>query len=270
MTDRRFRFGAVAGAPGDAQAWAARGRSLQDHGFATLLVPDTLATPSPFLALTAAASATNTLRLGTWVLSAPLRPPAEVVRDAATLQQLSGGRLELGVGAGRPGGESDAERLGVAWGSPGRRVDQVQAALLAVRADDRPRPRLVVAASGERMLRLAGRLADTIALAVPPTCDADQLRAIARRARSLAGDEVELAVQLVGIGDDMPAWIRERMGLTPDALRARGVPTMLSGDTDRDADTLRALRSDTSISYFTIAEEYADRLAPVIARLGSE
>src|SRR4051812_37483467 len=109
MTSRRpFRFGVVAGMGGPAAAWADRARGFEEEGYSTLLVPDTLWTPSPFLALAAAAAGTSTLRLGTWVIASPFRRPAEVVRETKTLQELSGGRFELGIGAGRPGGERDA------------------------------------------------------------------------------------------------------------------------------------------------------------------
>ena len=133
MTTRRpFRFGVVAGTRGPASAWADGARRLEDEGYSTLLVPDTLWTPSPFQVLAASAAATTTLHLGTWVLASPLRRPTEVVRETKTLQELSGGRVELGVGAGRPGGERDAEALGIEWGAPGARVTQVEATLTAV------------------------------------------------------------------------------------------------------------------------------------------
>ena len=118
MTRRAFRFGAVEALRGPAAVWADGARRLEDDGYATLLTPDTLWTPSPFLALAAAAAATTTLGLGTWVIASPLRRPAEVVREVETLQELSGGRFELGIGAGRPGGEQDAEALGAPWGTP--------------------------------------------------------------------------------------------------------------------------------------------------------
>src|SRR4051794_9412489 len=154
-TPRPFRFGAVTAVHRSAASWADEARRLEADGFATILVPDTLWTPSPFLALAAAAAGTTTLRLGTWVIASPLRRPAEVVREAGTLQELSGGRLELGIGAGRPGGERDAEALGVEWGGAGSRVTQVEATLAAVGTMN-PAPWVVIAGSGDRMLSIAG------------------------------------------------------------------------------------------------------------------
>jgi alkanesulfonate monooxygenase SsuD/methylene tetrahydromethanopterin reductase-like flavin-dependent oxidoreductase (luciferase family) len=258
-----FRFGAVTAVDGDAATWASAARSLEEAGYATLLVPDTLWTPSPFLALTAAASATTTLRLGTWVLSAPLRRPAEVVREAATLQRLSDGRLELGVGAGRPGGERDAATLGATWGAPGERVGRVEQTLEAVAAGVDPVPRLVVAAAGDRMLRIAARLAQTVALPASPTADLDAVADLADRART-AGAHLELALQIVAIGDAMPGFLRGQ-GLTPDGLS--GAAAALSGDLDRDVDAVHALRERTGVSYLTVPGELAAAASPLVAAL---
>jgi len=261
-----FRFGAVAALQGPASLWAQAARALEDAGYSTLLVPDTLRTISPFPALAAAAAATTVLHVGTWVVSAPLRSPAALVRETRALQELSTGRLELGVGAGRPGGEGDAEVLGVPWGRPGVRVGQVEAALTAARGVE-PMPRLVVAAAGERMLTIAGRLADTIALPAGPMSGPDEVSALAARARMLAGEGKELSVQIAGLGDDVPAGLRGRPGMSAESMRERRVPTLLSGDPARDADALAVLRERTGISYITVPHEFAARVAPLVKLL---
>jgi alkanesulfonate monooxygenase SsuD/methylene tetrahydromethanopterin reductase-like flavin-dependent oxidoreductase (luciferase family) len=125
MIDHPFRFGVVAGHAPDAGAWAGLARRAESLGYDTLLMPDTLGTLSPFAAAAAAATATRTLRVGTYVLCAPLRTPAAVAWEAATLRTLSGGRFELGLGAGRPEAEADAVRLGVDYGTPSRRIDRL-------------------------------------------------------------------------------------------------------------------------------------------------
>jgi probable F420-dependent oxidoreductase len=263
---RPFRFGGVLSTPGDARAWADSAGRLEASGYSTLLVPDTLWTPSPFLALTAAAAGTSTLLLGTWVLSAPLRSPADVVREAKTLQQLSGGRFELGIGAGRPGGEQDAATLGVDWGSPKERVDQVRETVAAVRGQLDATP-IVIAGQGDRMLRLAGRAASTLALPASPSVNREELAALVGRVATTAGSELELALQITGVGEDVPDWLRHRMGVTPDGLRQAGAVALLSGDVERDADALERLREETGISYLTVPGDYTARLAPLVARL---
>jgi alkanesulfonate monooxygenase SsuD/methylene tetrahydromethanopterin reductase-like flavin-dependent oxidoreductase (luciferase family) len=92
----RFRFGVSAFSAPDAQA-----RRAQELGFDVLVVPDHLDESfAPIAALASAAAATSTLRLGTYVLNNDLRNPVVVAQEAITLDVLSGGRFELGLGAG--------------------------------------------------------------------------------------------------------------------------------------------------------------------------
>ncbi|NUS44097.1 MAG: LLM class flavin-dependent oxidoreductase [Mycobacteriaceae bacterium] len=86
--------------PRSGSEWVGAVQDAQRQGYDTLLLPDTLTTPSPFPALAAAAAVTTTLRLRPNVLAAPLRSPAATAREVAALQLLSDGRFELGIGAG--------------------------------------------------------------------------------------------------------------------------------------------------------------------------
>lgn len=265
-----FRFGVVSGSHGDARTWGDLARRLEGSGYSALLVPDTLYSPSPFLALTAAAAAATALHLGTWVLAAPLRSPAATVRETRTLLELSNGRFELGVGAGRPQGEQDAASLGVPWGSPGERVNAVHAVLEATRSAFGDQIPITLAASGKRMLRLAGRYADAVALPLAPTADLGGVAAAASRVRDATPAErrpLELSLQVVGVGDAVPEWLRRSAGITPEVLREAGAVGMLSGDPARDADALLALREASDVSFITVSEEYASRLAPLVAEL---
>src|SRR5436305_13287976 len=85
MTDRTFRFGVVGGQVGTADDWTTLVRRIEDAGFATLLNPDAFAVNAPFVSLAAAAAVTTNLRLGTFVLAAPLRTPAGIAWEAASL-----------------------------------------------------------------------------------------------------------------------------------------------------------------------------------------
>lgn len=265
-----FRFGVVSGAHGDARAWGETARRLETRGYSALLIPDTLFTPSPFLALTAAAAATTTLHMGTWVLSAPLRTPAQTVRETRTIAELSNGRFELGIGAGRPQGDGDAATLGVAWGSPRERVDRVQATLEAVKVAFGDEVPITLAASGNRMLRLAREHARTVALPLNPTALMSDVEAAVERLRAASVSDrplPELALQISGVGDDVPEWLRHNAGATPEALRDAGAVGLLSGDASRDADALVALREKTGVSFITISDEFSERLAPLVAAL---
>ncbi|HUZ76279.1 MAG TPA: LLM class flavin-dependent oxidoreductase, partial [Chloroflexota bacterium] len=96
---RPFRFGIQAGAGfglQDAKAWTEHARMAEDLGYAVLLAPDHFAPfLSPMPALAAAAQVTSRIRLGTLVINQAWRHPAVLAKEAATVDLLSGGRLEL-------------------------------------------------------------------------------------------------------------------------------------------------------------------------------
>jgi probable F420-dependent oxidoreductase len=163
---------------------AARAEQL---GFARLLVADHPGSrPDPFVTLASVASATSTLELGTYVVNAGIRDPWQVAVAATTLDQLSGGRFALGLGAGHTPAEWTL--AGRAQASPGARVDrlhefvEVTGRLLAgepvtfygehFRYDGAqmisPRPLspipIIIGGNGRRVLQLAGRVADIVSM----------------------------------------------------------------------------------------------------------
>jgi alkanesulfonate monooxygenase SsuD/methylene tetrahydromethanopterin reductase-like flavin-dependent oxidoreductase (luciferase family) len=103
---RRFRFGAIHEDPQPLDRWLAHVRRIEDLGFSTFLIRDHFVPdffgdqPVPLVSLASAAGATARLRLGTMVLAVDYRHPVMLAKEAATLDVLSGGRLELGLGAG--------------------------------------------------------------------------------------------------------------------------------------------------------------------------
>lgn len=170
MAQRPFRFGIVAGRPRSVADLGAAARRLESQGYGVMLFPDTLGTLSPAIACAAAASATRSLHVGPHVLAAPNRTAGQVACETKTLHTLTDKRYELGIGAGRPGAETDAAELGMPFGSAADRIILVEQTIEAVRAKS-PDTRILVAAGGRRMLRSAGRLADTVTFGVPPRAD---------------------------------------------------------------------------------------------------
>jgi alkanesulfonate monooxygenase SsuD/methylene tetrahydromethanopterin reductase-like flavin-dependent oxidoreductase (luciferase family) len=260
---------AVVAVPGpDARAWLQRVQQLEDDGWSSLLLPDTMWTPSPFPALAAAAAVTTRLRLRTWVLAAPMRAPATVVREVAALQQLCDGRFELGIGPGRPDAEAEAARLGVRWGTAVERIGQVEEVADGVRRGVDPAPAIVVTAAGARMMGAAGRVADRIGLAAPPQATAEDLAAMAARAREAVvragrGRDVGLSMQLVGMGDRLPTWL-VRSGLDAAALAHAGAVGLLTGDTADMARGILERRDRWGIDEVVVPGEVADAFLPVL------
>jgi probable F420-dependent oxidoreductase len=272
--DRKFRFGLVTAFAPNAQAWTGFAQRAEELGYSSVMVPDTGNTFSPFPAMAAAAAATTTLWVGSFVLNAPGRQPESVAVDALTLDILSGGRLELGVGTGR-----DPEQ----GGTPKQRLSAVAAVIDAVkqtfasgvgpmRAVQEPHPPILVAAHGKRALTLAAEQADIVTLAIPPNSTEDHLIAKAQEFRELAGsrlEEIELAANLIALGDRVPEWMLAQAGETsmetPDNPAA-----LLSGTPQQMADTLRRRRELTGISYVTVNSAFMDQLAPVVELLAGE
>jgi probable F420-dependent oxidoreductase len=281
MSERPFRFGVTNGAAADMASWTESARRAEAMGYSTFLLPDTLFTPAPLPALAAAAAATSTLRIGTWVLCDPLRNPRAVAWETATLDRLSGGRFELGLGAGRPDAALDARRLGVEYGSPGERVQRLAASVRTIRAllagEDSDFPRagsgapvsVLIAASGPRLLALAAREADIVAFGWPPDTTEDAARERVNRVRSAAPDrfdDLELAAGLIAVGDGEQPWLR-RMGFDAGTLAAAGAVTVLAGTSRQMADTLRRRRDALGLSYLTVPAQCAEAFAPVVAEL---
>ena len=268
-----FRFGVVAGkAPSGAQ-WAATARRAEELGYDTLLIPDTLNTFAPFAALAAAAAVTSTLRVGTYVLSAPNRPPGLVAWETETLQQLSDGRFELGLGGGRPGAERDAEVLGSEFGPPGARLERVAETSAAVRKLDNA-PRVLVAASRPRMLRLAAQ-ADIVALGLPPRATEPELARTVSTLQEAAGDRfarLELHLNVAAIAptpDEIPPWVSRMVGGDPREMAAAGGVAFLTGSAEQIADLLCRRREEFDVSYIGVSGLFMEQFAPVIELLRS-
>lgn len=192
-----IRFGVVGESVTDGAAWLDEARRVEDAGVHTLLVRDHFtAVPfgpqlAPFTALAAAAAVTTRLHVGTLVLSNDYRHPVVVAHEAASLHQVSGGRFELGIGAGWYQPEYDA--AGMSFDPAGRRIDRLAESLTVIRRlldgdavrhagdayrvdgleldvvpDRRGAPPLLVGAGGPRMLRLAAHHADIVGILPAP------------------------------------------------------------------------------------------------------
>jgi probable F420-dependent oxidoreductase len=299
VTPKPFRFGAVVASAPSADAWVARVRRIEELGYATLLMPDRLVGPilSPLPALSVAAAATTRLRVGTFVLAAGLRNPVVLAREVAALDFLSGGRFELGLGAGV--GEVDFRQAGVAFGRPGARAERVAETLRVVKgllggervtsfgpsyavdgAEVFPRPArrppILVAAGGRRMVELAAREADVIAFGVDPRQGESALAERVEWARAAAGGrlpEIELSLNLVAVlpPEGPPPSVRGRVlavfGVELAELAKAGSAFVLTGDTDAVCEQLAGLRERLGVSYVTVADDTVEQLAPVVERL---
>jgi probable F420-dependent oxidoreductase len=271
VTSTPFRFGVVATPDGGPERWVATARRVEQLGYSTLLMPDGLQLLSPFSSLAVAASATSTLRVGTFVLASPLRTPYAAAWDAHSLSVLTGGRFDLGIGTGRPAVKEFAERIGLSFGTAAERLGQVEQTLALLRdLDGEQHTPVLMAASGPKALALAGRVADTVTIAAGALAPRADVEAMAAAIRAAAGDrseQIELAMNLFVVGDQVPPWVAQFIGADAAALIAHDSLTMLRGSTVEMVDELRRRRDTIGVSYISVNAAFFEQLAPVVERL---
>ena len=295
MLKRTFRFGVVAAQARSGAEWVEKARSVERLGFDTLVVPDGLRyTYSPFAALAAVAAATTSLRVGTYVIANDYRHPVMLAKEAATADALSDGRLELGIGAGRPSAEADNAMLGMPFDSGGTRLERLAEALsiikpllsgesvthsgrfydctgAAVSPPPVQQPVPIMLAGGQRqMLRLAAREANIIALGVGPDASEDLVAERIGWIRAAAGErfpDIELNLNLMAVAGKLPRYVQMSLGKEAARLAESDAVPVLRGSLDQMCARLKALRERLGISYFMVGDELIDVFAPIVARL---
>ena len=317
MKHQTFRFGLLLERFSSRDALVATARRAEAAGFSTLLVRDHfVAEPfghqfAPFVTLAVVAEATRTLRVGTLVIDNDYRHPAVLAKEAATLDLLSGGRFELGLGAGWA--QADYAQTGMTFDPARVRIDRLVEALTVVKAlfatppatfsghhyrlsgldsfpkpTQRPHPPILVGAGGRRMLEIAAREADVVAImAAPITSGAigddprTRLQAsFAERVgwvREAAADrfewlELSLVASLLPSDDrsQTAATLARTRGWdtlsTPDVL---AMPQFLIGTAAQMADDLCARRESLGFSYIVIADRDLEAALPLVERLAA-
>lgn len=271
MTTRAFRF-AVHAAPEDGEQWLAVARRTEELGYSTLFMPDGLRLPSPFPALGLAAGATASLRVGTFVLASPLRPPRLAAWEAHSLSMLSGGRFEFGIGTGRPDVADDAVRLlGRPPATVGQRLEQVIQTISELRQldGDRHTP-VMIAASGPKARAAAAAAADIVALAGGPFTTREEYAGHIAEISAAAGqraDQLEFAALLFVVGDEPSPFALRFLRTDMATLVARDSLMILRGSVREMADEMRRRRDATGISYIIVNGFCMDAFAPVLELL---
>ena len=280
-------------------------RRAEDAGYATLLFPDHTGMVAPLPAMAAAAAVTRTLRVGTQVVNIAFRPLGALAQEAAAVDLVSGGRLELGLGAGYA--EPELRSLGLPFPATGDRIADVARALdvlprlfagqtvteepgpgrLAGFALDPPPPQggavpLLVGGNGDRILAVAAWGASTVqftGFTAPPSPErlshfttaglADRVDYVRRR----AGDrfdrlELSVFVQHARVVADPRAVAAELFGDVLPVEQALDSPFLLLGSVEAICDRIRELRDRFGVSYLTVIDGRAEGFDRVVARLG--
>ncbi|WP_462203403.1 LLM class F420-dependent oxidoreductase [Frankia sp. CcWB3] len=307
---RPFRFNIQCSSPAEvsARSWADLARRVEDLGYATLTVSDHLDEQvAPIAALMAAADATTTLRIGAMVFSNDYRHPVVLAKEAATLDALSGGRFELGLGAGWM--TSDYSRAGLPLDPPGVRIGRLAESLAVIKgmfADgpftysgthyqvaglngtpkpvQRPHPPIVIGGGGRRLLTLAAREADIIGLnmnmvggvidaslgANATTAATEEKVRWIREAAGARWDDLTLQVRIhLVVVTDNRTQVAEQLaaGFGLTSEQALATPHALCGSVDEIVDDLVERRERFGLSTIGVSLDALTAMAPVVERL---
>jgi probable F420-dependent oxidoreductase len=301
------RFAPRSPLPRERAAWADKARRLEDEGYATVFLVDHFhSTYAPLVALMAAADATTTLRIGTMVLAVDFRNPVVLAKDAATLDFLSDGRLEIGLGAGWDA--TDYRTAGIPFDPPSVRIGRLEelAMLLprllagqsvsfhgqhftvevpagAALAHQRAHPPILIGGGGRRVLSIAARYADVVGVnftirggALSPTSLQSTTAAATRQridwVREAAGprfNELELNVTPLAlvVGDKVSAADQFSRRFGLSPEHVCDSPFFLGGPVEQIVDDLEARRAEFGFSYVVFTGGHEDQLAHVVKRL---
>ncbi|MEV6930390.1 TIGR03621 family F420-dependent LLM class oxidoreductase [Dactylosporangium sp. NPDC051485] len=297
-----FRFCVATGGTRTAHEWRELTRKVEGTGYDLLAMTDHIHQRlAPFTSLAMAAAATTTLRLGTYVMCHDLRNPVVLAKEFATLDALSGGRAEIGLGAGWR--RSDYTRTGIPFGTRPQRFERfveyvdVICALLAggsvayegsylsvsdvtsVPSPANPIP-LLIGGSRRRLIELAARRADTVSIAPSRHPDGrrstywdaeidERIRWVQTAAAGRSGrPEIDLAIHECHVLPHPGAAITRlsaAFGIREDQLDA--IPSLLVGSPERITEVLLARRERWGATRVTIPDTALDAMAPVVARL---
>jgi probable F420-dependent oxidoreductase len=305
---RRFRFGVQEHRASNAKAWREKARLVEGLGYSTVYLPDHFGDQlGPLAALMSAADATTTLRVGSLVFDNDYRHPIVLAKEAATLDLLSEGRLDFGLGAGWL--TSDYEQTGIPLDPPGIRIERMDEALQIIKSFfaggtvsftgkhykldaveaapvpvQKPHPPILLGGGGKRMLHLAGREADIVNInfnlsegrinrklvSTGMAGATDEKVAWIKEAAGERFSEIELSVTVfvANLTDDRVS-VAEAMaaGLQSEPGEVLQTPHFLIGTVEQIVEDLQARRERFGISYVVVPDEAAQSLAPVVERL---
>lgn len=290
---RPFRFGVVASQATSQAAWIRMARRAEELGYSTMLLPDRMTggLPAVFPALAVAATATRSLRVGTYVCCNEYRHPVLLAGEIATLDLLSGGRFEAGLGAGV--GPHDFQQMGIPFPGAGTRVARLEETIQilkqffteetvsfqgqhytingmksVLKPSQKPYPPLLIAGAGERMLKLAAREADIIAIGMrvttqgldPSEASLEQKLAWIKESAGERFEKLELSQTIynIQVTDSQAELVPQTGGWS---IPQRPLTS------EQTVDLLLEQRERYGFSYLQISEWQMENFAPIAAQL---
>ncbi len=306
--DRRFRFAVQLTRPLPDLTWSETARHIESLGYSALFVPDHFGDQlAPIVALSTAAEATSTLKVGALVFDNDYRHPVTLATEMATLDLLTSGRVELGLGAGWMA--SDYEQSGMTYDAPKVRVDRFEEAIHVVKGifadgpfsyegehytitglDGQPSPAtvggppLLIGGGGKRVLSIAARHADIVGVnpnlkagVIGPDAVLDALAPAVdqkvqwvRDAAAERFDDLELNVLsfIQDLTDDSAGAASVIAEMFGvTADEVLDVPAVVIGSLPELTERLQARRERWGFSYYVFQADAVDKMAPLVAEL---
>jgi len=304
----KFRFAVQEHHAGGAADWRERARRAESLGYSALYLPDHFSEqPGPIAALMAAADATTTLRVGSLVFDNDYRHPVVLAKETATLDLLSDGRLDFGLGAGWL--TSDYEKSGIPLDSASTRIERMEEGLKVIKGLwaggsfsftgkhyrisemegsplplQKPHPPILLGGGGRKMLTIAGREADIVninfdlregrvnrrLLRTGKAEATDEKVGWIREAAVNRFDDIELSVTIFVAtitNDREDIAAGMAAGFEQEAADILAIPHFLIGTIDQIAEDLRSRRDRYGISYVIVPGEVVEAFAPVVEKL---
>jgi probable F420-dependent oxidoreductase len=263
MTSRPLRLGLALFGHASTAEMTEQARRAEAIGFDVVLLPDHLGQTAPLPPLVAIAAAAPSVRVSNLVLNAAFYRPALLARDLASVDDATGGRLIVALGAGYV--EEEFTAAGLAFPGPGARLGLLTEHVTTIRAllsdpDYIPRPvqappPIMIAGGGDKLLKLAAHRADIVAIASRGT-DADLAERVGY-VKANAGqrlDEIELAFSFFQVSLDGPTDLAMLHRWAPAGTEAdlRRLATVLDGPVSAASERIHRFRDELGITYFTL------------------
>jgi probable F420-dependent oxidoreductase len=305
---RRFRFGIQLHAAASADVWKASARQAEDLGYDTLFLPDHFGDQlAPVPALQAAADATTSLKVGALVFDNDYKHPVVLAKEMATMDVLTGGRVEFGIGAGWMA--SDYEQSGIPYDPPGVRVDRMEEGITVIKGcfapgpfsfsgehytingldalpkpTQQPHPPFLIGGGGRRVLSIAAREAQIVG--INPSIHSGQVDQAAAQngaasetdkkigwVKEAAGDRyADLEINMLQfasiVTDDREGTAQMMAPLFGlDPAELETYPHACIGTVEQICESIQYRRERWDVSYVVFQGDAMEAMAPVVAAL---
>ncbi|MGI9645816.1 MAG: TIGR03621 family F420-dependent LLM class oxidoreductase [Ilumatobacteraceae bacterium] len=306
-----FRFGVQLSSSSTGREWVEQAKHVEALGYDVATMPDHFGDQlAPVPALQSILDATTTLRASALVFDNDYKHPVVLAKELATMDVLSAGRVEIGLGAGWM--ISDYEQSGMPYDRAGVRIDRFVEGLAVIKGAmaegafsyegehytisgydglpkplQRPHPPVIIGGGGKRVLTIAARQADIVGVNATLTAGVigaeaiatateeavvEKVAIVAEAAGDRIGDiEMNIRTFFVSVTDDRAGQVKAIAEMIgADPGLVERTPFALVGSPAKIAEDLQERRDRFGFSYIIVGPDEIDSFAPVVAELAGK